>query len=402
MTDARTGWMLIALAAATFMVTSSGSATAPFLQHISGDLSVGLPAIANLFSVQALTWGTSALVVGAVSDRLGRRAILIASVLALGATRLGFAAAHSYAEALTWQVISGLGGGAFMGAVFATVADNVPPGARGRALSWVITGQSLSLVLGVPIVTLLGSLGGWRGALAIHGAATLLTAVAVRLATPRDRRHAPEAHRERAPLRALLQPKLVALMAAGTTERVCFAVLALFLPTHLQRAYGVTLAPLAVALALVALGTLIGNVLGGRIADRTRSRARLFAATSAATAVLAMPTLMWQPGLVLTVVLGFAYSLVNSAGRPALLATLSEVPSELRGALFGLNVAMASMGWLLAGTLGGALIGTLGFGSLGALCALVALLGAVFALMSAHAASRLIHSHSRTDGTRHG
>jgi len=95
---------------------------------------------------------------------------------------------------------------------------------------------------------------------------------------------------------------------------------------------------------------------------------------------------MWQPGLAVTVLLGFAYSFVNSAGRPALLATLSEVPSQLHGALFGLNVTMASMGWLLAGSVGGAMIGTVGFGGLGALCALMALLGAVFAMASAHAA----------------
>jgi predicted MFS family arabinose efflux permease len=312
--------------------------------------------------------------------------MLIAVEAQLGATRLGFAAASGYAEALTWQVISGVGGGAFMGAVFAAVADNIPAGARGRALSWIITGQSLSLVLGVPVITLLGTLGGWRGALAIHGAATVLAAIAVRLATPPDRPHPHDAHRDKPPLTALLQPRLITLMAAGTTERVCFATLALYLPTNLQRAYDVTLAPLALALALVALGTLTGNVIGGRIADRTRSRARVFAMASGATAVLAVPTLMWQPGLIVTVVLGFAYSFVNSTGRPALLATLSDVPSRLRGALFGLNVTMASMGWLLAGSVGGALIGTVGFPGLGVLCALMALLGALFALASGYAA----------------
>jgi predicted MFS family arabinose efflux permease len=97
---------------------------------------------------------------------------------------------------------------------------------------------------------------------------------------------------------------------------------------------------------------------------------------------------MWQPGLIVTVMLGFAYSFVNSTGRPALLATLSDVPSQLRGALFGLNVTMASMGWLLAGSVGGALIGSVGFSGLGVLCALMALLGALFAMASGHAARR--------------
>ncbi|MCW5622556.1 MAG: MFS transporter, partial [Burkholderiales bacterium] len=207
---------------------------------------------------------------------------------------------------------------------------------------------------------------------------------AVRLSTPADPVRDPNEAHGKAPLRALLQPRLVMLLAAGTTERLCFATLAIFLPTYLQRAYGLSLGPLAAVLAVVALGSLLGNVLGGRIADRTRSRGRVFAIASAGTAVLALPTLTWQPGVVGSVVLGFAYSFVNASGRPALLATLSDVPSELRGALFGLNVTMASVGWLMAGSVGAMLIATSGFAGVGSLCAASALLGAGFALFSAH------------------
>lgn len=382
MTDARTVWLLVALSLATFVVTSSGSATAPFLQVIAEDLRTDLSAVAHLFSVQALTWGIASLVAGTASDRWGRRPILVASVVLLGATRVGFASAETYAATMVWQIVSGIGGGAFMGTVFATVSDNIPAGARGRALSWIITGQSLSLVLGVPIVTLLGTLGGWRGALAAHGTFTIACALAVRIATPPDPARHPDANNDKPPLRLLLQPRLMALLAAGTTERMCFASLAIFLPTYLQRAYGVSLGPLALALGVVALGSLIGNVLGGRIADRTRSRSRVFALASVLTAALALPVLMWQPGLAGSMTLGFAYSFVNATGRPSLLATLAEMPSELRGALFGLNVTMASLGWLLAGSVGAALIAASGFAGVGAWCAGTALLGAVFALWS--------------------
>jgi DHA1 family inner membrane transport protein len=182
--------MLVAMCAATFVVTSSGSGTAPFLSMIAADLYTDLPTVAHLFSVQAIAWGTASLVGGVFSERFGRR----------GSCRLhragrshtpGFAAAHTYGELVTWQVVSGLGGGAFMGTVYTTVSDHVAAGARGRAMSWVITGQSLSLVLGVPIVTLLGALGGWRGAIAAHGTIVVLTAIAVRLATPPDPAHHP-------------------------------------------------------------------------------------------------------------------------------------------------------------------------------------------------------------------
>ena len=391
MTDNRIVWMLVAMSAATFVITSSGSATAPFMPAIAADLGTDVPAIAHLFSVQALTWGSSALLFGMLSDRVGRRTTLVVSVVLMGAIRIMFAMSQTYTQAFTWQLLSGFCGGAFMGVVFATVSDHIPAGTRGRALSWVITGQSLSLVVGVPLVTLLGTLGGWRYALGTHGATTVLIALAVRAATPPDIPHPPHAQRARAPLSSLFQFKLVALMGAGTTERVCFATLAVYLPTFLQRAYGVGLSQLALALALVALGNLVGNIVGGRIADRTHSRRAVFGTSLALTAVLAIPTLLWEPGLAVTVALGFVYSLVNATGRPSLMSVLSDMPSEIRGALFGLNVTMASMGWLLAGSVGAALLAAGGFSALGIFCTTMAVIGAILALAS-RARVKLAHA----------
>ena len=387
-TDQRVAVMLVALAAATFFVTSTGSAMAPFLTAIAEDLGTSVPVVANLFSIQAVVWGIASLIAGTLSDRLGRRTILAAGIALLGVTRVGFAASHTYAQLVAWQLVSGVGGGAFMGIVFAAVTDHVPAGARGRALSWVITGQSLALVVGVPLVTLVGSLAGWRGALAVHGAAVVLSAVAAWLAVPPDPKREPHPHARKAWVTALSQPRLLALLAAGTTERVCFGVLAIYLPTFLQRTYGVSLGTLALALALIALGNLAGNVLGGRLADRVRARALVFAIGSLLTAVLAVPTLMWAPGLAGSIALGFAYSFVNATSRPALIATLGEVPGEVRGAVFGLTVTMASVGWLLAGSVGAALVAAGGFAGLGVFCAALALLGAGLALASTHGTAR--------------
>jgi DHA1 family inner membrane transport protein len=83
-----------------------------------------------------------------------------------------------------------------------------------------------------------------------------------------------------------------------------------------------------------------------------------------------------------SVALGFAYSLVNAAGRPSLMATLAEMPSELRGVLFGLNITMASIGWLMAGSVGAGLIATGGYTGLGVFCSVVAAIGCGLGLAS--------------------
>ncbi len=92
-------WMLITLCAGVFLVTSAGASMAPFLNLISRDLSTTLPAVAHLFSLQALTWGTASLIAGVIADRFGRRMILVGGIFLIGLMRLGFATSDSYGAA---------------------------------------------------------------------------------------------------------------------------------------------------------------------------------------------------------------------------------------------------------------------------------------------------------------
>ena len=73
-------------------------------------------------------------------------------------------------------------GGTFTGGAFAAAAESLPDAQRGRALGWIVTGQSLALVLGVPFVAFIGAYVGWRGALLVQGVAVVIAAVLVWLA----------------------------------------------------------------------------------------------------------------------------------------------------------------------------------------------------------------------------
>ena len=374
--------MLATLSVVTFLVTGSAVALAPFLLDIARDLGATLAAVANLVAVMSVSWGVVSVTAGAASDRIGRRPVLVAAVLTLGAARLGLALSHGYGAAVMWQLLAGVGGGGFMGTVFATVSDHVAPAQRGRALGWVITGQSLSLVVGVPLVTLLGAFGGWRVAIAAHAGTALIAAAAVWLSVPGGPSVPAAQGRSRGRLRDVVGTRIFALLLANTMERTCFAAMAVYLATFLLTTYGVGMHALALALALVALGNLAGNLLGGWLADRVAARPLVFAVTSTVTGALGLPLMLWHPGVALSVALGFAYSLANAAGRPALMATLSEVPADVRGAILGLNVTMSSVGWLGAAALGGWLVGSHGFESLGVLTAAAAGAGALFAVIA--------------------
>jgi DHA1 family inner membrane transport protein len=373
--------MLLALCAGALLASVTGIGISPFLLDIARDLSVDLTAAGNLVALQSVTWGVASLFAGAASDRLGRRPILTFGLLVIGISGVGVVLSTDYIPIALWRALSGVGGGAFMGTAFATVSDQFPPAERGRSLGWVMMGQSLALVLGVPAVTLLGAAFGWRGSILVQALVLFAVATAVWLTVPPlsagARQTAPSM---RATLR-LLGPRVLALFGASCAERVCYATVVVFMPTFLLVQYGIDAAALAVGLLVVALGNLIGNVIGGQLSDRVRTPQAVIVASLAATAVLAIPVLMWSPAAVISIGLGFLYTFANAAGKPALLTSLSQVSEEARGAVLGLNITVASIGWLSATALGGYIVSTAGFGGLALITSALAAFGTLLAVV---------------------
>src|SRR5437016_10275922 len=91
------------------------------------------------------------------------------------------------------------------------------------------------------------------------------------------------------------------------------------------------------------------------------------------------------PGLVVSVVLGASFGLVNASSRPAFLALGSELSPRYRGALLGLLSLTNQGGSVLGSSLGGLAIALGSYGTL----AVLALCGGVGAAMLAVPLARL-------------
>ena len=125
----------------------------------------------------------------------------------------------------------------------------------------------------------------------------------------------------------------------------------------------------------------IGTIVGGQLGDRLRNRALTFAVALVASGGVAILLFSWPAGAPISTALGFGYMFANAIARPSLMAALSNVPSEVRGTVMGLNSTAASAGWLAAAALGGWILSTIGFSGFGPLAGALAILGAVLALL---------------------
>lgn len=159
------------------------------LQPIATDLYLpALPALTTGFGARMpqaqltltallLCFGLSQLVWGPLSDRFGRRPVLLLGLSGFVAAAIGSAFAPSMEQLIVWRAVQGAAMGAGVMCARAIVRDLYAPTEGARVMSKGLTGLGVIACAAAPIGGLLSDLFGWRVsllALALFGALTLL------------------------------------------------------------------------------------------------------------------------------------------------------------------------------------------------------------------------------------
>ncbi len=134
----------------------------PLLPFYAQELHASPFQIGLLFSSYSLTQLLFAPLLGRLSDRVGRRPVLLASIAGGAASYLLFALAPNYGILLLARSLSGLAAANYAIAQ-AYMADVSPPEERSRAMGLVGAAFGLGFVLGPALGGLLAHAGAWSG-----------------------------------------------------------------------------------------------------------------------------------------------------------------------------------------------------------------------------------------------
>ncbi len=125
--------------------------------HLSNE-QVGL-----LASVTAVCWALSALLFGALSDRFGRRVILIPAVFIFSALSWMSGLAHTFEHLLVIRAAMGFAEGPCWAVISALAEESSHPSRRGRNVGLVVSAAALVGLCAAPILTTqVASHMGWR------------------------------------------------------------------------------------------------------------------------------------------------------------------------------------------------------------------------------------------------
>ncbi len=334
-----------------------------------------------LVSAYALGVVVGAPTIAAVAARFPRKQLLLACVAVFTLGTIASALLPTFGLVVAARFVAALPHGAYFGIAALVAASLMGPGKRGQGVALVLSGLTIANVIGVPSVTYLGQVAGWRIAYLAVAVIFALAFVAIMLTVPLQAGD-PQATIRRE-LRIFRRSQVWLALLIGSVGFGGFFAVYTYVSPVVTNITNLDAAVVPWVLVVAGLGMTIGNFIGGRGADHHVMKTLFicFALFGVALTGFAL-TAQWPVGLFMFV---FLVGGAASALSPAIQTRLMDVAGDGQSLAAAINHASLNLGNTLGALLGGVAIAA-GLGYLaptwiglilagaGALLAVVALL----------------------------
>ncbi len=318
-------------------------------------------------------------VVGRLSDRRAKKAIMLAGAVILAASSLLYAPVHSVPLLMAVRVFHGVGWAAFGTAASALAADLAPLSRRGEAMGYFGVGMNVAMAIGPALGVFLV---GWTGygslflpAMVLGAAAALTTAG---IAEPR---RAPGQGALQRGWRSFILPSALFPSAVLFTNALTYASVVALLPLFADEA-GLGNPGLFFTVFSVVVLVLRGPL--GRVSDR-RGRVAVVAPGLSVTFV-ALLVLSQAQSTTTMLVVAVLYAVGVGAAQPTLMAmTVDRAGPQERGAAMGTYTTAMDLGIGVGSVVWGVVAQSLGFATMYVAASLMGLVGVALLLAGAAA-----------------
>lgn len=327
------------------------------LVPISTDLQVSVAAAGQAMTVYALATAVLAPLALVLTGHWPRRRALWFGMGVFGLGNLVCVFATSLPVLLAGRALMGVG------AMFTPVAAGiavalVEPARRGRALSLVFLGISLSYVIGLPLGAWLGFRHGWQWPIGLVAGLALLSSAVLAALLPRDIATPGASFKG---LGALLAQRAV-LWTLSLTMLYFVAIFVVFsyIGPVLQALVPMSTEMLSVTLMLFGLAGAVGTVIGGWANDRFGPKRSLVVQLSLLGCMMALVPLT-QGHYVLLVLVFVVWGIAGFGMMTPQQSRLAAIAPAQAPILLSLNTSMLYIGTALGAAIGGAVVGRVGF-----------------------------------------
>lgn len=315
----------------------------PFLPAISRGLGISLTAASILITVRSLV-GLASPLFGPISDRYGRRVMMLGALVLQGAGALLLAGLPVFAAAVGAFALFGVSKAIYDPAVQAYIGDLIPYDRRGRIMGILEFSWAASWLLGVPAAGYLIEWRDWRTPFAVIGALGIASLWLTRRLPATGHQAAQHARLQWQSLlgnRSALSALVFGALMMFANENV-FVVYGAWM----EDTFGLSVAALGVASVIIGVSEIVAEAAVAAFVDRMgKKRAVMGGIALTIVAYLMLPRLTAD---LTAALVGLAFLFVTFEFTVvASLPLVSELAPDVRGTLMSANVAALSAGRML-------------------------------------------------------
>jgi multidrug resistance protein len=298
-------------------------------------------------------------VLGYISDRIGRKPVLLVSLVGSAIGYAVMANAHSLTMLFIARIIAGICG-ASVGTAAAYIADITPPENRSRRMGLIGAAFGVGFVLGPAIGGILSQF--WTvGPFWFGAGLAFINAIAVLMFLPE-----PEKHVQRSEVSTPVAAdavdrtgfdRIALLVVTYFVAIAGFAIVTMIYPQVLDRRF--TLNTSQISMVFVFLG-LVGAFIQGGAIGRLAKRFGDYKLAGAGLLLMAISMLLmpWAQNMGLFLLFTFGLAVGNSLAQPTLMAMASRLAATTaQGRVIGTVQSAGSLGRVVGPSTGGVMLG---------------------------------------------
>ncbi len=355
-------WLLVFSASSQIMIIS------PILPRIGEELSIGDSILGTLITVYALMVGLFAVICGPISDKIGRRRILLLGTGLMTVSLCMHALIVDYWSFLGVRVVSGAAGGVLSGSAVAYIGDYFPYNRRGWATGWVMSGSAFGQIAGIPLGVILAGQYGFRIPFYMFAVTMGLTFLLIWFRVPQ-----PQVQRTRG--RLTVRGAVADYLTMIRRREIAAAAVAFFMmflgvsfyvvyfPTWLERSLGATPNQIASLFLVGGIANVITGPQAGRLSDRIGRKGMILLSCIGLSLVMLLTTVVVRDFRMAYPFFFVLMILVAMRISPFSAMLTALVSDERRGSLMSLTVALGQVGFGLGGAISGPLYAEFGYWS---------------------------------------
>ena len=165
------------MASVTFVGILSELVPSGILPQMTDGLSIEESEVGFLVGVYALASAVAAIPLVSATLALNRKMLLMVLLTGFAASNIAVGLSSSYAVIIAFRIVGGICAGVMWPMIAAYGMRLVPEQMHGRAITVIMSGNTLGISIGLPVMTAIGLAFGWRSVFLVLGA--IVAAIAV-------------------------------------------------------------------------------------------------------------------------------------------------------------------------------------------------------------------------------